>query len=158
MTVQFELNGRLHQAETEAGSSLLEYLRDQEIFSVKHGCDHGECGACAVLLNGKAVNACLLLMHTLEGQKVETLESFSNHEQLHALQESFLAEGAVQCGFCTPGMIMSLEALDREGNEINEEAVKDALTGNLCRCTGYVKPVAAALKVLKNNRSSGGKS
>ncbi len=152
MIIQFELNGRLIKADTDPGTTLLEYLRGVELYSVKHGCDHGECGACTVLMNSKSVNACLILMHAVGGKKIETLESFSTHEQLHEIQESFLQAGAVQCGFCTPGMLLSVEALDRENGEVTEAKVKDALNGNLCRCTGYVKPVEAALKVLKKNQ------
>jgi len=148
MIIEFELNGRLIKSEIDPGKTLLEYLRSEEIYSVKHGCDHGECGACTVLINDKAMNACLILMPMVEGKKVETVESFSDHEHLHELQESFLAEGAAQCGFCTPGMIATLEALKRENIEINEENIRDSLNGNLCRCTGYVKPVEAALKTL----------
>ncbi|MEA3287090.1 MAG: (2Fe-2S)-binding protein [Candidatus Marinimicrobia bacterium] len=149
--IEFELNGKLISADTAPGTTLLEYLRREELYSVKHGCDHGECGACAVLMNSRSVNSCLILMHTVEGKKIETLESFSTHEQLHEMQESFLQAGAAQCGFCTPGMLLSVEALDRENGEITEASVKDALTGNLCRCTGYVKPVEAAMKVLKRD-------
>jgi len=158
MKVQFELNGHLVQAEHSPGSTLMEYLRSQELYSVKHGCDHGECGACAVLMDSKSVNACLILMHTVNGRKIETLESFSTHEKLHPLQKDFLQEGAAQCGFCTPGMILSLEALDREGGNIAEAQIRDALNGNLCRCTGYAKPVKAALSTLKTSRSAGGDS
>lgn len=158
MTIQFELNSRLIQAETKPGTTLLEYLRSIELYSVKHGCDHGECGACTVLLNDKAINACLILMPTLEGKKVETLESFSSHEDMHPLQDTFLKAGAVQCGFCTPGMIVSLEALDREDINADEENVRDALNGNLCRCTGYVKPVEAALKALTDSKGKAVKS
>jgi len=152
MTIQFELNGKLIKANTAAGTTLLEYLRSEELYSVKHGCDHGECGACTILMNNKSKNACLILMHAVEGKKIETLESFSSHEQLHKIQESFLQSGAAQCGFCTPGMLLSVEALEREGGEATVENVKDALNGNLCRCTGYVKPVEAALKVLNKDR------
>ncbi len=150
--IQFELNGKLVTAEVKPGTTLLEYLRSEELYSVKHGCDHGECGACTVLINSRSVNACLTLMHAVEGKKVETLESFSTHEHLHEMQKSFLHSGAAQCGFCTPGMLLSLEALDRENQDISEAGVKDALNGNLCRCTGYVKPVEAAMKVLQKNR------
>ena len=152
MIIQFELNGRLVSADTVPGATLLEYLRDEELYSVKHGCDHGECGACTVLMNSKAVNACLILMHAVEGKKVETLESFSNHEKLHEMQEAFLHAGAAQCGFCTPGMLLSVEALDREVSEVSEASVRDALNGNLCRCTGYLKPVEATLQVLKKDQ------
>ncbi len=158
MNVQFELNGRLVKATQHPGTTLLEYLRSESIHSVKHGCDHGECGACTVLLDGKAVNACLVLMHRVNGRKIETLESFSSHETLHPLQTEFLKAGAAQCGFCTPGMILSLEALDREGKDIGEENVREALNGNLCRCTGYVKPVQAGLASLTASREGGDKS
>ena len=154
MIVQFELNGKLVRANVKPGKTLLEFLRGKQIHSVKHGCDHGECGACAVLLENKSVNACLILMHSVDGKKIETLENFSTHEKLHPLQESFLQEGAAQCGYCTPGMILSLEALDREGHSIDKAAVRDALNGNLCRCTGYVKPVEAALKILQANKNA----
>jgi aerobic-type carbon monoxide dehydrogenase small subunit (CoxS/CutS family) len=154
MKIQFELNGHLIATDQSPGMTLLEFLRqEQELFSVKHGCDRGECGACTVLVNDLAMNACLLLIHRLEGTKVETLESMSSHSSLTPLQESFLAEGAVQCGFCTPGMELSIEALRRERSSIDEASVRDALAGNLCRCTGYVKPVAAALKSLEGESS-----
>ena len=156
MNIQFELNGHLIEASASPGTTLLEYLRDEEVHSVKHGCDHGECGACTVLMDNKSVNACLVLMYTVNGRKIETLESFSTHQSLHPLQKDFLHEGAAQCGFCTPGMILSLEALDREDGEIDEAKVRDALNGNLCRCTGYVKPVKAALATLQNSSSTGG--
>jgi len=152
MIVQFELNGRLVKADVSAGTTLLEFLRSESFFSVKHGCDHGECGACTVIMNSKSVNACLVLMHTVEATKVETLESFSSHKHLHPLQETFLHAGAAQCGFCTPGMVLALEALDRENKNIKEHDVRDALNGNLCRCTGYVKPVEAALETLRNRK------
>jgi aerobic-type carbon monoxide dehydrogenase small subunit (CoxS/CutS family) len=158
MNIQFELNGHLVQASPLPGTTLLEYLRNEEYHSVKHGCDHGECGACTVLMDNKSVNACLILMHSVNGRKIETLESISTHEELHPLQQDFLHEGAAQCGFCTPGMILSLEALDREGGEIKEANVRDALNGNLCRCTGYVKPVKAALVTLQKSSNTGGGS
>ncbi len=158
MKAQFELNGRLIEANHSPGTTLLEFLRDKQLYSVKYGCDHGECGACAVLMDGKSVNSCLILLHSVNGHKLETLENFSTHEKLHPLQKNFLEEGAVQCGYCTPGMILSLEALDREGGDIDEARVRDALNGNLCRCTGYVKPVKAALSTLKAHRNAGGKS
>ncbi len=152
MNVRFHLNGRPVEAEVEAGQTLLEFLRDHGLFSVKRGCDHGECGACAVLLDDRAVNSCLLLMPLLEGHRVETLEGLGGEEKVRELQESFLDAGAVQCGYCTPGMLISLAALLRENPEPGEEEVRDALAGNLCRCTGYVKPVEAALKVAERGR------
>ncbi|NQV50083.1 MAG: (2Fe-2S)-binding protein [Candidatus Marinimicrobia bacterium] len=154
MIVQFELNGKLVKTDVKPGKTLLEFLRDQQIHSVKHGCDHGECGACAVLLENRSVNACLILIHSVDGKKIETLENFSTHEHLHPLQESFLQAGAAQCGYCTPGMLLSLEALDREGHPVDEAELRDALNGNLCRCTGYVKPIEAAQKVFQNSKKT----
>lgn len=152
MKIQFELNGRMTTAETSPGTTLLEYLRKKEqLYSVKHGCDHGECGACTVLVNDLSLNACLILMHSVKGKKIETLESLSDHQSFHPIQKAFLKAGAVQCGFCTPGMELSVEALRREEGPLSEETVQDALTGNLCRCTGYVKPIAAALKALEED-------
>lgn len=150
MKIEFELNGKLVQAPVKPGMTLLEYLRGEaELYSVKHGCDHGECGACSVLINDCAMNACLILLHSVAGKRVETLESLSKHAELHPIQESFLATGAAQCGFCTPGMELAVEALRRERGEPSVEAVKASLNGNLCRCTGYVKPVQAALNALQ---------
>lgn len=158
MKVQFQLNGRLVEATHAAGTTLMEYLRGEALYSVKHGCDHGECGACTVLMDNKSINACLILMHRVQGCKIETLGSFSNHETLHHIQKDFLNEGAAQCGYCTPGMILSIEALKREGGGFDEPRVRDALNGNLCRCTGYVKPVKAGLETLQRQKSQGGTS
>ncbi|MFH1852474.1 MAG: (2Fe-2S)-binding protein [Candidatus Neomarinimicrobiota bacterium] len=144
MTIEFILNDRRVAVEAEPGANLLEMLRERGLFSVKHGCDHGECGACTVLLDERAVNACLVLAFSVAGKRVETVEKFSSHDHLHPLQEKFIASGAIQCGFCTPGMILALEALRREKANPTESDVRDALAGNLCRCTGYVKPVEAA--------------
>jgi len=146
MKIKFILNNKTIETDIKPGQTLLEYLRENEIYSVKYGCDNGECGACTVLVNGKAQNSCLILMHTINNCKIETVESFSDHESLHPLQKSFLDEGAVQCGYCSPGMILSAEALLRNNVNPNEDEIKDALAGNLCRCTGYVKPIKAVQK------------
>ncbi len=145
MTIEFKLNDIPVKLEAEPGENLLEILRKMGLMSVKHGCDHGECGACTVLINDKALNACLVLAHSVNGKTVETVEKFSDHEQLHPLQERFIKSGAIQCGFCTPAMILTLEALQREKADPTEADVRDALAGIYCRCTGYVKPVEAAL-------------
>lgn len=149
MKVSFTLNKQQIQAEVEPGTTLLELLRRLGCASVKQGCDHGECGACTVLVDGRAFNACLLLAFQVEGRTVETVEGLSRPTELHPLQQAFLETGAVQCGFCTPGMLMALEGLVRAEPQPNETAVRDALAGNLCRCTGYVKPVQAALEFIK---------
>ena len=146
MKIQFILNNKVIKTEVQPGQTLLEYLRENNIYSVKYGCDNGECGACTVIVNDKTQNSCLMLMHTVNNCKIETVESFSDHKTLHSLQKSFLDEGAVQCGYCTPGMILSAEALLRNHANPDEDEIKDALAGNLCRCTGYVKPIKAVQK------------
>ncbi|MFC1583285.1 (2Fe-2S)-binding protein [Candidatus Neomarinimicrobiota bacterium] len=146
LSVTFTLNGQAVTAETHPGQTLLEYLRSIGIFSVKFGCGTGECGTCTVLVDNQAMNACLLLMPALENRQVETLEALEADATLSGLQERFIDEGAIQCGYCTPGMLLSLTALLREDPTPDGEAVRDALNGNLCRCTGYVKPVGAAEK------------
>ena len=150
MTVGFILNGRQVAADTHPGQTLLEYLRSTGIYSVKYGCDHGECGSCTVLVDGLAMNACLLLMPAMENRHVETLEALETDPAFSRLQQLFIDEGAIQCGYCTPGMLISLIALFRENPNPDEEAIREALTGNLCRCTGYVKPVRAARELIQN--------
>lgn len=146
MKIKFTLNSKKIETEVIPGQTLLEFLRENKIYSVKRGCDNGECGSCTVLVNGKAQNSCLMLMHTVNNCNVETIESLSDFKNMHPLQKSFLEEGAIQCGYCTPGMIMSAEALIRKNNKPDKEEIKDALAGNLCRCTGYVKPIKAVQK------------
>ncbi|MCA9786651.1 MAG: 2Fe-2S iron-sulfur cluster binding domain-containing protein [Candidatus Cloacimonetes bacterium] len=139
------LNGRTVEVEAPAGRTLLEYLREQELYSVKHGCDHGECGACAVLVDDRPQNACQLLLPLLANRRVETLEHLDASGELTPLRDAFLDHGAAQCGFCTPGMLIVAVALRRQGGSLDEARVREALTGTLCRCTGYVKPVQAIL-------------
>ena len=146
MKIQFTLNNKVIKTEVQPGQTVLEYLRENKIYSVKYGCDNGECGSCTVLVNGKAQNSCLMLMHMVNNCNIETIESFSDHKNLHPLQKSFLDEGAVQCGYCSPGMILSAEALIRDKENPDENEIKHALAGNLCRCTGYVKPIKAVQK------------
>jgi len=147
MAVTFNLNGVNHTVEDHPGMTLFDHLRNTEFFSVKEGCDHGECGACTVLIDDASYNACLILVQTLEGKSVETLEGLNSKQSIVQLQEAFIAKGAIQCGYCSPGMLVSLEALDRESDLIEEQDIREALAGNLCRCTGYVKPVEAAEEV-----------
>jgi carbon-monoxide dehydrogenase small subunit len=153
MTITFTLNGQPVRAEAAPGQLLLEYLRAEELHSVKYGCGHGECGSCSVLIDDRAYNACLILMHTLEGKRVETLESFGGHQSLTAVQDVFLDEGAIQCGYCTPGMLVSLEALLRGGKRLSEDHIREALAGNLCRCTGYVKPIEAVKRLIPGSQT-----
>jgi len=143
MNTRFILNGRTIEVNGHPGQSLLEYLRENGLCSVKYGCDHGECGACTVLIDDLAVNSCLILVNTLAGKSIETLEFLNKDRSLTDLQEKFISAGAIQCGYCTPGMLLSMEALIRKNPVPSDEEVRDSLAGNLCRCTGYVKPVEA---------------
>lgn len=145
--VKFQVNGEQTAINVEPTKTLLDVLReDLFLTGTKRGCGSGECGACTVLLNGQAVHSCLILAAELEGQDVLTIEGLSkNPKELHPLQKAFIEKGAVQCGFCTPGLMMSAKALlDRNPNPTEEE-VRHSISGNLCRCTGYSKIVDAIL-------------
>jgi len=153
MKLQLNVNGRPEQWTISPGDVLLDVLRRQGYFGVKRGCETGECGACTVLLNGKPVNTCLLFAAQAKGCEVLTIEGLAQGEKLDPLQEAFLDHGAVQCGFCTSGMILSAKALlDRQPNP-SEAEVREALAGHLCRCTGYRKPVEAVLAAARLKKS-----
>ncbi|MBU4445107.1 (2Fe-2S)-binding protein [bacterium] len=138
MKIEFVLNDKKQVIQVDPASRLLDILRDDfELTSVKEGCGEGECGVCVVLMDGKAVNSCLIPVGNIEGRHIVTMESFRKTERYKVIEESFLEAGAVQCGFCTPGIVMSTESLLRENPRPNEEEIKEALSGNLCRCTGY---------------------
>ena len=126
------------------GLTLMEYLRSIELFSVKYGCDTGSCGSCSVLVDNYVYNSCMLLVESLGGKTVETLEHLDKTGEIDNLKKSFLDKGAIQCGYCSPGMLISLVALCRKNKQPNESEIRETLAGNLCRCTGYVKPVEAA--------------
>ncbi|MCC8122246.1 MAG: (2Fe-2S)-binding protein [Oscillospiraceae bacterium] len=158
LTLHFTLNGRETEVAITPEMSLLTVLKERlYINSVKRACVGGECGACTVIVDGKAMNSCLILAVCAEGCRVETLESLGTPEHLHPLQKAFYEMGASQCGFCTPGFIMSAKALLDQNPEPSEEEIRVALSGNLCRCTGYVKPVQAvqrAVTELKTEQAS----
>ncbi len=143
--IKFHLNGEEVVAEVEPHWTLLYFLRNvMKLKGTKEGCGYGECGACTVVVDKRAVNACLYPILEVDGKKVITIEGLSKPDgQLHFIQKSFIEEGAVQCGFCTPGMIMSAYALYEEKENPDEEDIKEAIEGNLCRCTGYIKIVQA---------------
>ena len=152
-TITLEVNGVSETAEVEVGQTLLRFLRDGlDLTGTKEGCNEGECGSCMVLLDGRPVNSCLVLAVEADGRAVATVEGLSKDGALHPLQKAFLAQSAVQCGFCTPGMIVSAAALLHENPDPTEEDVKKAFAGNLCRCTGYkqivdaVRDAAAAMR------------
>ena len=142
--IELRVNQVSYRITVRPSATLLDVLRqDLELKGTKRGCDQGHCGACTVILDGKSVNACLLLAVEAHGKKITTIEGLSSGDKLHPLQEAFVEEGAIQCGFCTPGMILSAKALLDEIREPSEEEIREALSGNLCRCTGYVKIVKA---------------
>jgi len=143
--IGFTLNGEAVRLEVEDQWTLLYLLREVlEMTGTKEGCGYGECGACTVIIDGKAINSCLYPAMEAEGRAITTIEGLvSKDGELHPLQAAFINEGAVQCGFCTPGMIMSAKALLDANDKPTEEEIKDAVAGNLCRCTGYVKIIDA---------------
>jgi putative selenate reductase molybdopterin-binding subunit len=146
MEVEFRINGVIKSIDVAANQSLLSALRQEGYFSVKHGCETGECGACTVLIDGVARPSCVTFAAQVGGCTLTTVESLGNARKLHPIQEAFIDTGAIQCGFCTPGMVISAYALLKSNPNPTEEEVRDALSGNLCRCTGYVKPVQAVLR------------
>jgi len=150
MQIRTTINGQERTLEIKANMLLMDLLRRERCYSVKHGCETGDCGACAVLLDGKAVNTCIMLAAQAHEKQIVTLEALGTPDQLHPLQSAFVETGAIQCGYCTPAMILvAKELFDRNPNP-SEADVREALAGVLCRCTGYVKPVEAILAAAKN--------
>ncbi len=136
--IQFTLNGEHQTLEIPSGLSALELLRDiLKLKGTKEGCGIGECGACTIVVDGKAINACLLLAAQLEGRDVLTVEGLGDSDRMHPIQQAFLDNHGVQCGFCTPGLLMSTKALLDENPDPSRKEISTAITGNLCRCTGY---------------------
>ncbi len=152
MELRFRLNGEEKIWSIAPGELLLDVLRREGFFGVKRGCERGECGACTVLLNGRPVNSCLMFAAQAEGQEILTIEGVAQGEVLHPLQEAFLDHAAVQCGFCTGGMILSAKALLERNANPSEQQVREALAGHYCRCTGYQKPVEAVLDAARRIR------
>jgi len=146
VTLSLTVNGKLVVRDVDPSMSLLHFLRDGlKLFGTKEACGEGECGACTVIMNGKAVNSCLVLAVEAEGTQITTVEGLAKNGKLSILQQEFIAEDALQCGFCTPGFLMSTRALlDHDPNPSDEQIV-EVLSGNLCRCTGYI-PILAAVK------------
>ena len=140
-----KVNGEPKQWRIAPGDLLLDVLRREGYYGVKRGCESGECGACTVLVDGKAINSCLMFAAQADGCEILTIEGLADGDTLDPIQEAFLDHGAVQCGYCTPGMILNAKALLTRRPDPSEEEVRDALAGNLCRCTGYKKPVEAVL-------------
>ena len=151
--MRFNVNGVIYEEESDHRRTLLEVLREHfGLLGTHKGCDEGQCGACTVLIDGKAANSCLVLAASVQGRKITTIEGLAQGEKLHPVQEAFVEAGAIQCGFCTPGMIMISKAfLDKNPNPTEEEA-KMAISGNLCRCTGYFQIIDTIMKAAEKMR------
>ena len=140
MRLKTEVNGKFYDMDVEPEMRLIDFIREElGLTGTKEGCSEGECGACTIIVDGIAINSCMMLAHQIRGKKVFTIESLGDDGTLEQLQKSFIEKGAVQCGFCTPGMLMSAKALFMKTRNPTEEEIKKALEGNLCRCTGYNK-------------------
>jgi aerobic-type carbon monoxide dehydrogenase small subunit (CoxS/CutS family) len=145
--IQFNLNGKPHTAQVEPRMLLVDYLRSKAKLTGTHvGCEHGVCGACTILMDGRAVRSCLMFAVQADGHEIRTVESLADSpEQLHPLQEAFHEAHGLQCGFCTPGVLMTMIPFLKDHPAPTEEEVREALSGNLCRCTGYQHIVDAVL-------------
>ena len=144
--INLKINGESYQLNVKPNVLLLDLIREEiGLTGTKKGCETGECGACTVLLEGRPVNSCLTLAVEANGKNVLTIEGLAKDGQLHPLQKAFIEEGAVQCGFCTPGMLLSAKALLDVNSNPKKEEIKKAIAGNLCRCTGYTKIIKAII-------------
>lgn len=144
--ITLKVNGRAVRWRVQPGETLLEALHAHHLWGTKLICGTGDCCGCGVIVNGRSVNSCCMLAAQAEDAEVLTIEGLASGEKLHPIQQAFAGEGAAQCGFCTPGFIIRAYAFLQENPRPTEEEVRAALAGNICRCTGYVKPVAAVLK------------
>jgi len=149
--LKLHVNGEEFEILTEVNKTLLEVLReDLGLTGTKRGCDLGACGACTVVIDGKPHLSCITLAAAVQGKKIMTIEGLAQEGKLHSLQKAFVEKGAIQCGFCTPGMILTAKAFLDEHPHPSEGEVKKAISGNLCRCTGYVKIVEAIISAAEN--------
>ncbi len=155
MECKLNVNGRTHSLSVRPDETLLDVLRDHlYLTGTKEGCGEGDCGACTLQVDGRAVNACLLLAADAEGKEVLTVEGLVQDGKLSTVQQAFVDQGGIQCGFCIPGMIMSADALLRRNPSPSDQEIREALAGNICRCTGYIKifdSVRAAAKVIASS-------
>lgn len=140
INIEVNVNGEDYRLEVEDDLRLIDLLRDKlQLTGTKEGCGEGECGACTVILEGKTVNSCLLLATQIHGKRITTIEGLGDENNLHPIQKAFLEKGAVQCGYCIPGMVLSAKALLDKNSKPKREEIREAISGNLCRCTGYEK-------------------
>ena len=148
--VELTVNGETYQVSIQPWRTLLEVLREElNLTGTKAGCVRGDCGCCTVLIDGNTVNSCLILATEAQGKDILTIEGVARDGQLHPIQQAFIEKGAIQCGFCTPGMILSAKALLDRNSQPSEEEVREGISGNLCRCTGYTKIIEAILATPK---------
>ena len=160
LRIELTINGKKRKVETATSTRLLDLIRDDlRLTGTKEGCGKGECGACTVIMNGELVASCLILATQSDGAVITTIEGIGDNECLDPVQEAFIETGAVQCGFCTPGMILAAKKMLEENPHPDEEEIKRGISGNLCRCTGYQK-IIDAIKLSANRLSSknGGRS
>lgn len=156
--LNFVLNGHPYEVAVKPKTTLIELIREEiGLTGPKIGCNAGACGACTVLIDGKAVNSCSVLALQVEGKHVETVEGLAEGESLHPLQEAFLDDGGYQCGFCTPGMLMSAKSLLNENTDPTKHEIRHAISGNLCRCTGYVRIVDSIYDAAQRMKNEGEK-
>ena len=152
MNIEFNVNGQDYKMDICPTMRLVDLLRGKlGLTGTKEGCGEGECGSCTVIMNGKAVNSCLVLAGQIRGQKILTIEALEKQGKMDRLQETFINNSAIQCGYCTPGMLMSAKALLMANSNPSEEEIKIAISGNLCRCTGYNKIVKAIKEATEEN-------
>lgn len=150
VTITCVVNGEQVCCAIDPTMTLLNFLRNElKLFGTKEGCGEGECGACTIIMNGVAVNSCIVLAVEAEGAKIVTVEGLSKNGKLSILQQEFIKHDALQCGFCTPGMLMSARALLDKNPEPDEQEIKEAIAGNFCRCTGYIPIIAAIASAAK---------
>ncbi len=151
--ISFILNGKQYELKVKPWQTLLELIReDLNLTGTKEGCGQGECGSCTVIMNGKTVNSCLVPAVEADGQEILTIEGLSDNDRLHPIQEAFVSHSGMQCGFCTPGMIMSVKALLDSNPAPTNEEIRESISGNFCRCTGYIKiieSISAAAGLMK---------
>lgn len=151
MILKFQVNGIAYELDINPRQRLLDILREElGLTGAKEGCGEGECGACTVIIDGVAVNSCLIFAFQAEGKEILTIEGLERDGELDAIQQAFIDKGAVQCGYCTPGMIMSCKALMMRNPNPSEAEIKEAIAGNLCRCTGYIKIIEAVQGLIHN--------
>lgn len=155
--VSLTVNGDEYTVVVKANTMLVNVLREQlDLTGTKKGCELGDCGSCTVLLDGRPVNSCIVLAVEADGRSITTIEGVARSEKLDRIQESFVNNAGVQCGYCTPGMIMSAKALLAKNPRPTEKDVREAISGNLCRCTGYVNIVKAVLEAAEENHAKRG--